>query len=111
MRQPRRDPKGVEYQAHALPHQLGFAIVKALIDAARNNKQVTALIELKARFDEANNINWAKQLEEAGVHVVYGFVDLKTHCKCCLVVRREEDGIRRYAHLGTGNYHSKTAKL
>jgi polyphosphate kinase len=86
-------------------------IVNSLMEAARNNKQVTVLIELKARFDEANNINWAKMMEEAGIHVVYGFVGLKTHCKCCLVVRREESGLRRYAHLGTGNYHTKTARL
>jgi polyphosphate kinase len=87
------------------------SIVRALIDAARANKQVTVLIELKARFDEANNINWAKKMEEAGIHVVYGFVGLKTHCKCCLVVRREDGNIRRYAHIGTGNYHTTTAKL
>ncbi|MEX0330796.1 MAG: polyphosphate kinase 1, partial [Puniceicoccaceae bacterium] len=85
-------------------------IVKALMDAARNNKQVTVLIELKARFDEANNINWAKMMEDAGIHVVYGLVGLKTHCKCCLLVRREQDGLRHYAHLGTGNYHTRTAR-
>ncbi len=86
-------------------------IVKALVDAARKDKQVTVLIELKARFDEAKNINWAKMMEEAGIHVVYGFVGLKTHCKCCLIVRREEKGLRYYAHMGTGNYHSTTARL
>lgn len=86
-------------------------IVAALIEASQNGKQVTALIELKARFDEANNIQWARQMEEAGVHVVYGVVGLKVHSKCSLIVRRGPEGLKHYAHLGTGNYNPKTAKL
>lgn len=86
-------------------------IVAALARAAENGKQVTALVELKARFDEENNIQWAEMLEKAGCHVIYGLVGLKTHSKIALVVRKEEDGIRRYVHLATGNYNDSTAKL
>jgi len=86
-------------------------IVAALKDASRRGKQVTVLVEIKARFDEANNIQWARQMEDFGVHVVYGLVGLKTHCKTCMIVRREGTVLRRYVHLGTGNYNPKTAKL
>jgi polyphosphate kinase len=86
-------------------------IIAALIQAAQNGKQVTVMVELKARFDEANNIVWAKKLEKAGCHVIYGLVGLKIHCKMILVVRKESDGIRRYVHLGTGNYNDVTAAL
>ncbi len=111
LREASRDPKVRAIKMTLYRTSDDSRVIQSLIDAALNGKQVAVVVELKARFDEAANIRWAARLEEAGIHVTYGVVGLKTHCKVVLVVRQDYDGLRRYAHFGTGNYHAGTARI
>ncbi len=111
LREASQDPKVLAIKMTLYRTSEGTKVLHHLIEAARNGKQVAVVVELKARFDEAANIRWATRMEEVGIHVTYGVVGLKTHCKAILVVRQDYDGLRRYAHVGTGNYHAGTARL
>jgi polyphosphate kinase len=111
VREASRDPKVLAIKMTLYRTSAGTRIIDDLVEAARNGKQVAVVIEIKARFDEAANIQWASRLEEVGIHVMYGVVGLKTHSKIVLVVRRDYTGLRRYAHIGTGNYHAGTARI
>ncbi len=111
LREASQDPKVLAIKMTLYRTSEDTKVLQHLIDAARNGKQVAVVVELKARFDEAANIRWASRMEEVGIHVTYGVVGLKTHCKAILVVRQDYNGLKRYAHVGTGNYHAGTARL